>query len=126
MKMLSTIVTLLLAVSVFCQNDSTYNLKWKIQADHVLSYNTYMVEMDTTDSQFPSFNIEGLSKMTHDSAAKKHMDTAKQFFSHLNKSTQNNVFVTTLTQNKPGLINIDMRLKPGTDTAVDKKRQFWF
>jgi hypothetical protein len=120
MKVISAIIALFLTTSVFSQNDSTYCMKWKIQPDQAIRYNTYMVEMDTSESQAPSFNMDGLSKMLRDSSAKKHMDAAKQFFSRVNKSVENDVYVTMLTEKKPGIINIEMRLKSKPDSTADK------
>jgi len=71
MKVLPTFIALLLSVSGFCQKDSAYNLKWKIRPDSSISYNTYMVEVDTAESQSPSINMNVFSPMISDSSAKK-------------------------------------------------------
>lgn len=118
MKVLSTFIVLLLTVSGFCQKDSVYNLKWKIRPDSYISYNTYMVELDTAESQSPSINMNVFSPMISDSSAKKNMDAMKQMLSRVKKSSQNDVYQTVLTKNKRGVIDIEMKLK--TDSTSNK------
>ena len=124
MKVLPTFIALLLSISGFCQKDSAYNLKWKIRPDNAISYNTYMIEMDTAESQSPSINMDGFSKMFGDSSAKKNMDVMKQILSRIKKGTENDIYLTLLTKNKRGDIDIEMKLKPRTDSVLNKSDSF--
>lgn len=108
MRKILTLALGLFAITAFGQKSEKVELNWKINSGETLSYQTVMTEIDTSTVKF---NFGGLFDALSDST-NENTDEAQKLFEELNKSFQNIDFVTNLTNNKNGIIDIVMQTRP--------------
>ena len=99
--LLFTIIT----TTAFGQTNQTVDLKWKISEKENLKYLTVMSDFsidketnDSINSDLESFN-NGLNG-------------SKDFFENINKALEDYNFISTLTSNNRGIVDIVMHMKP--------------
>ncbi|WP_295715001.1 hypothetical protein [Mucilaginibacter sp.] len=116
-KFLFLSVFITVSSSAFAQTADHIFLKWKLKPNEVLSYKTVMEEIDTANRV--NFGVNGMFKsMGIDSANAGKM---QQIFKELNSVMQQTNLVTSLTENRKGIIDIAMVSKPDKSKAQDSK-----
>ena len=104
-------LTILLAVTAFTafgQTNQTVDLNWKIQENEKLTYATVMSDIDTSSIAMDFGNLfKSLSDSTNNG-----LKESKAFFKNLNQAFKNLDYVTTLTTDGDGVVNIVMTTKP--------------
>ena len=97
--------TLLLFVSTltFAQQDHSVLLKWKLKPGEIITYKTVLKNIDSASSFSMGNFFKGSGADSANSAQ------ADKTLKELRGAMENNNYVTTLTENKPGLIDIVMR-----------------
>ena len=114
MKRLIALLLALPTLAIVGQNSQTVNLKWKIGKNEKLNYSTVMNVIDTSSFDI---NLGGLFKALADSS-KNSLTESNNLFNKLNEAFKNQDYVTTLTNNGNGVINIVMVTKP-KETSKD-------
>lgn len=103
-------ITLLavIATTVFGQRNQTVDLKWKIGENEKLNYATVMSDIDTSTIEMDFSRLfKSLSEST-----KSGMNESKDFFKKFNNSYKNLDYVTTLSSDENGVIDIVMTTRP--------------
>lgn len=101
--LLSVIVT-----TVFGQRNQTVDLKWKIGENEKLNYATVMSDIDTSTIEMDFSRLfKSLSEST-----KSGMNESKDFFKKFNNSYKNLDYITTLSSDENGVIDIVMTTRP--------------
>jgi len=98
----------------FAQQDQSVLLKWKLKPGEVISYKTVMKNIDSANS----FSMGNFLKSNGADSANS--TEAEKMLKKLSGAMENNDYVTTLTENKPGLIDIIMHgSDEGKSTSAD-------
>lgn len=103
-------ITLLavIATTVFGQRNQTVDLKWKIGENEKLNYATVMSDIDTSTIEMDFSRLfKSLSEST-----KSGINESKDFFKKFNNSYKNLDYVTTLSSDENGVIDIVMTTRP--------------
>lgn len=108
MKQKLTILFAFFTLTVFGQKSETVELKWKIGKNEKLNYYTVMSNID--ESSF-EMDFGGLFKALSDSTDSG-LNKSKDLFKKINKTFENQDFITTLTNKNNGVIDIVMMTKP--------------
>jgi|SRR5690554_1594506 len=107
MKQKLTILFAFFTLTVFGQKSETVELKWKIGKNEKLNYYTVMSNID--ESSF-EMDFGGLFKALSDSTDSG-LNKSKDLFKKINKTFENQNFITTLTNKNNGVIDIVMMTK---------------
>ena len=116
---ITTCIAVLLIISASGQNGKTVSLRWKLQPNESLSFKTVMLNIDTARAREFSLNTDRLSRMFSDSTNNK-IPEIQKFFSGINTSFSKADFNTKLTENKHGIIDIEMDKKEEENPANKK------
>ena len=119
MKLAATCIALLLIVTASAQKGETVSLRWKIQPNGALSFKTVMLSIDTNKAREFSLSPDRLSRLFGDNT-KDNLPEIQQFFSGINSSFSKADFTTKLTENRNGIIDIEMDKKE-EEAAANKK-----
>lgn len=115
MKRKITILFLVIASSAFGQRNKAVELNWKIGANEELIYATEMSELDSSDIDF---NFGGILEMLSDSlesGKEKSRNFINKFFDYY----KNLDYLTTLSAENKGVIDIVMNTRPKGSETVD-------
>ena len=104
MKLRMTILLGFIATLAFTQKNQTVDLNWKIKKGEKLEYATVMSDIDTSTIEM---DLNGLFKSLSDSTASG-IEESKDFFKKFNKLSTNLDFVSTLSSDQDGIIDIVM------------------
>jgi hypothetical protein len=107
---ITTCIAVLLIILASGQNGNTVSLRWKLQRNEALSFKTVMLNIDTTRAREFSLNTDRLSGLFGDNT-KDNLPEIQQFFSGINSSFSKADFTTKLTENRNGVIDIEMDKK---------------
>ena len=110
MKLAATCIALLLIVTASAQKGETVSLRWKIQPNGALSFKTVMLSIDANKAREFSLSPDRLSRLFGDNT-KDNLPEIQQFFSGINSSFSKADFITKLTENRNGIIDIEMDKK---------------
>ncbi len=113
MKLRITILVAACATIVFGQRKQTVDLKWKIGENEKLNYSTVMSVIDTSTIEM---DFGGLFKSLSDSTASG-LKESKDFFKKFNDAFKNMDYVTTLSSQQDGVIDIVMSTRPKENTT---------
>lgn len=116
MKALIAILICLSTLQTFGQNIQTVNLRWKLVKNEKLTYSTVMNDIDTSSVKM---NFGGLFKALSDST-KNGLNESKDLFKRLNKTFENQDYITILSNKGNGVIDIVMTTKPKEPTTDTK------
>jgi len=112
MKIRLTILLAVIATTVFGQRNQTVDLRWKINKNEKLNYATVMSDIDTSSIEM---DFGGLFKSLSDSTSNG-LKESKDFFKKFNDAFKNLDYVTTLSTEKKGVIDIVMTTRPKENT----------
>ena len=112
MKLRLTILLAVIATTAFGQRNQTVDLKWKIGQNENLSYATVMSDIDTSSIEM---DFSGLFKSLTDSTSSG-LKESKDFFKKFNDAFKNQDYVTTLSTEKDGVVDIVMTTRPKENT----------
>ncbi len=112
MKLKLTFLLAVIATTVFGQRNQTVDLKWKIGENEKLSYATAMRDIDTSSVEI---DFGGLFKSLSDSSSNG-LKESKDFFNKINDAFKNLDYVTTLSSQDDGVIDIVMSTQPKENT----------
>ena len=99
---------MLIATLAFGQNDLTVDLRWKIGKGEKLNYATVMSEIDTSSIEM---NFGGLFESLSDST-ESGLKESKDIFNKLNDAFQDLDYLTTLSTEGNGVVDIVMTTRP--------------
>lgn len=108
MKLKLTILLAVIATTAFGQRNQTVDLKWKIGENENLNYATVMSDIDTSSIEM---DFGGLLKSLSDSTDSG-IKESKDFFKKFNDAFKNLDYVTTLSTEEDGVIDIVMTTRP--------------
>ena len=114
MKILIAVLLGIATTTTFGQNSQTVDMRWKIGNKEKLRYSTVMNVLDTSSIEM---NLGGLFKALSDSS-KNSLNESSHLFNKINESFNKQDYITTLTNNGKGVINIVMETKQ-KDTSQD-------
>jgi hypothetical protein len=108
---------LLQCLTAFSQQEKPVFMKWKLKPGEVITYKTVMQEIDVENHKDFSFGNTG--KMLGDSV---NTTQIQKMLKQVNKELEGDSLITSLTERKKNVIDIEMRLKakktpPGNDTS---------
>ena len=118
MKLRLTILLAIIATTVFGQRNQTVDLKWEIGENEKLNYATVMSDIDTSSIEM---DFGGLFKSLSDST-ESGLKESKDFFKKFNDAFKNLDYVTTLSKEENGVIEIVMATRPKenvNETEID-------
>jgi len=118
MKLRFSIILAVISTTAFGQRNQTVDLKWKIGENEKLNYATVMSEIDTSTIEM---DFGGLFKSLSDST-ENGLQESKHFFKAFNDAFKNLDYVTTLSTEEKGVIEIVMTTRPkenAKDTEID-------
>lgn len=108
MKLRLTILLAVIATTAFGQRNQTVDLKWKIGENEKLNYATVMSDIDTSAIEI---DFGGLFKSLSDNT-KSGIKESKDFFKKFNDAFKNLDYITTLSTEEDGVIEIIMTTRP--------------
>ncbi|MFA0961124.1 hypothetical protein AB9P05_04930 [Roseivirga sp. BDSF3-8] len=94
------------------QQSQTIDLRWKIDNNDTLTYGTVMKDIEPSSVEM---DFGGLLRSLSDSTSKG-IDNSKPLFRELNERIRNLDYVTTLTANEEGVVDILMSAQPTSTT----------
>ncbi|MER2997969.1 hypothetical protein [Pontibacter populi] len=108
MRLILIIFLTFITTATFAQINQTIDLKWKIGENEKLNYATVMRDIDTSSVEM---DFSGLFKSLSDSS-ENGLKESKAFFKKLNDVFKNLDYVTTLSTEEDGVIDIVMTTRP--------------
>lgn len=108
MRLILIIFLTFITTATFAQKNQTIDLKWKIGENEKLNYATVMRDIDTSSVEM---DFSGLFKSLSDSS-ENGLKESKAFFKKLNDVFKNLDYVTTLSTEEDGVIDIVMTTRP--------------
>jgi hypothetical protein len=110
-KITILLLTIFAFTTAFGQINQTVDLKWKIDTNEKLNYTTVMSDIDTSSIEM---DFGGLFKSLSENT-ENGLKESKDFFKKLNDAFKNLDYITTLSSEVDGVINIEMRTRPKED-----------
>jgi len=118
MKHIFIVAFTIISITTLGQTNSPVKLNWKISPNEKLTYLTLMQELSNSSVDI---NFGDFFSFLGDSSVKA-TSAMKDLFKELNKVANDFDHITTLTNKKNGIIDIEMMSKPKNDSGQTKNK----